>query len=108
MKTKEKRFTVTADFYLYAHSVNDAIFKAIIWRNTMRKMHDNQAGIISLHETPFASMINNEIDIKQYENYHVYCEYCEKFYYESDLLDYNGQHTVCPECEQHENLKELF
>ena len=52
----EKRYTVTADFYLYAESDEEAKEKASNWAYWQRKEHDNQANVLEIHETPFASL----------------------------------------------------
>ena len=53
---KAKRYTVTADFYIYADDDADAKQQALDWVREFKAKEDNQALVLSIHETPFASI----------------------------------------------------
>lgn len=57
-----ERYTITADFYIYATSEKDAIKQAKEWEKNMNDLHDNQAKVLTLYETPFASMVARKIE----------------------------------------------
>lgn len=59
-----KRFTITADFYILAENDENAIKQANEWMQNMRDLHDNQAQVLSIHETPFATMLVRRIEFK--------------------------------------------
>jgi len=54
--TKEIRYAVTVDFYIYAEDDADAKQQAKITAYNMDKDTDNKASVVSIHEAPFATM----------------------------------------------------
>lgn len=50
------RYTVTMDFYIQAENEKEAIKIAQELAEKQRKELDNQAQILFIHETPFASL----------------------------------------------------
>jgi len=59
--TKEKRYTVTLDAYLWARNDREAMVKAAKIAEFLQKLDDNQAKVLELHETPFTSMTAREV-----------------------------------------------
>jgi hypothetical protein len=53
--SKEKRYTVTLDMYIHARNDREAMVKAALLAEELRNKEDNQAQVLSLDETPFAS-----------------------------------------------------
>lgn len=51
-----KRYTVTIDLYVHAEDDIDAQSEAMLLVAEMRAKFDNDADILSIHETPFGSM----------------------------------------------------
>lgn len=58
---KEKRYTITLDFYIHARTDRQAMVKAALIAEEMRTKEDNQAQVLSLSETPFASMYSRTV-----------------------------------------------
>ena len=54
--TKQKRYIVTADFYIEARNDNEAKVKVAQWAEEFRQELNNQAAILELHEAPFGSL----------------------------------------------------
>lgn len=54
--SKETRYTVTLDSYLYARNDREAMVKAAKVAEFLRTLDDNQAQVLELHKTPFASL----------------------------------------------------
>lgn len=52
---KEKRYTVKLDAYLHARNDREAMVKAAKVAEFLQTLDDNQAQVLSLEETPFAS-----------------------------------------------------
>lgn len=66
---KDKRYTVTVDFYEYAKDDEEVKRKAQEFVGDLRNRLDNQAQVLSISETPFASMSSRELtDVPKYEN----------------------------------------
>jgi hypothetical protein len=51
----KKRYSVTLDAYIYARNDQEAMVKAAKLVDSLQCKHDNQAQVIKLEETPFAS-----------------------------------------------------
>lgn len=58
---KKKRYTVVMDLYIYANDDQHAIQIAEEIAQKERDQWDNQARVMSVHSTPFASTSNNQI-----------------------------------------------
>lgn len=61
MGNKKIRYTVTMDMYIYAHNDDDAIRIAKEIAEKERDQWDNQAQVLSVHETPFGMAKAKEI-----------------------------------------------
>lgn len=59
-----KRYSLTIDLYMFAESDEEAIAKSNELVRKQQQKHDNQASIIELHETPFASLAARKVDIR--------------------------------------------
>lgn len=53
--SKRRRYTVKLDAYLYARNDREAEVKAAKVAEFLRTLEDNQAEVLELSETPFAS-----------------------------------------------------
>lgn len=58
---KKMRYTVKADFYIYAENDRKAEEKAQKWARNFRNEHDNRAEVLEIHRTPFASFSSEKI-----------------------------------------------
>jgi hypothetical protein len=58
---KEKRYTLTLDMYVYARNDREAMVKAAKMAEELRNKEDNQAQVLTLDETPFASYTIREV-----------------------------------------------
>ncbi len=58
---KEKRYTVTLDAYIYARNDREAMVKAAQLAEKIRNEEGNEAQVLELHSTPFASFISKLI-----------------------------------------------
>jgi hypothetical protein len=53
--SNKKRYTVTFDAYLWARNDREAMVKAAKVAEFLQTLEDNQARVLKLEETPFAS-----------------------------------------------------
>ena len=54
--SKDKRYTITLDAYLYARNDREAMVKAVQFVESLNEAEDNQAKVLELSETPFATL----------------------------------------------------
>jgi len=59
-----KRYTATIDMYIFAENDTEAKKKANRVADRLRMEQDNQAKLLTLHETPFATLIARKIELK--------------------------------------------
>ncbi len=59
--SKYKRYTVKLDAYLYARNDREAMVKAAKVAEFLQTLEDNQAQVLELNETPFASFSSREV-----------------------------------------------
>jgi len=59
--SKQKRYTVKLDAYLYARNDREAMVKAAKLADFLQTLEDNQAQVLELHETPFGSFNSREV-----------------------------------------------
>lgn len=59
------RYTYTMDAYLWAENEEEAIKRANKIIATERKEHDNQANLLELYETPFATLTARKINLNK-------------------------------------------
>ena len=59
--SKQKRYTVKLDAYLYARNDREAMVKAAKLAVFLQTLEDNHAQVLELHETPFASCNSREV-----------------------------------------------
>ncbi|BBI90568.1 hypothetical protein HYO65_gp176 [Tenacibaculum phage PTm1] len=59
--TKQKRYTVELDAYLYARNDREAMVKSAKIAEFLRTLDDNQANVTKLTETPFGSCDSREV-----------------------------------------------
>jgi hypothetical protein len=60
-----KRYTATIDMYIFAENDTEAKKKANRVADRLRMEQDNQAKLLTLYETPFASVESREIPLKR-------------------------------------------
>ena len=68
---KDKRYTVNLDAYLYAANDREAMAKAAKMAEFLHTLGDNQAQVLELNETPFASLSVRNVHnggLKLFEN----------------------------------------
>lgn len=58
---KYKRYTVNLEAYLFARNDREAMVKAAKAADFLKTLEDNQAKVIRLTETPFASFDSREV-----------------------------------------------
>jgi len=58
MKSQPQRYTVTLDAYILARTDREALVKAALMVEEMRKKEDNQTQVISVESTPFGSVVS--------------------------------------------------
>ncbi|MEM7485839.1 MAG: hypothetical protein AAF348_11585 [Bacteroidota bacterium] len=61
--SKTKRYAVMADFYVYAENDDDARQQTMKWRQSFDAEQDNQARVLSIHETPFAKLESRKVEL---------------------------------------------
>jgi hypothetical protein len=59
--SKEKRYTVTLDLYIHARNDREAMVKAAQLAEELRNDKGNEAQVLSLDETPFASFESRRV-----------------------------------------------
>jgi len=57
------RYTITLDFYAWADSDEEIKKQANDLVKAMREKEDNQANVLEIHETPFASLSVRKLNI---------------------------------------------
>lgn len=54
--SKEKRYTVTLDVYVYAENDEGAKKEAEFYKEHLRLVEDNNADVVSIHETHYGTI----------------------------------------------------
>ena len=54
--TKEIRYAVTIDLYIYTDTDEEAKVQAQNIVDNLQQISDNKASVVSIHEAPFATM----------------------------------------------------
>ena len=76
--SKAKRYSITLDLYIHARNDREAMVKAAKLAETLQSYDDNnQAKVLSLDETPFASLVSRNIhtgSLTLFENKLIECQ----------------------------------
>lgn len=59
--SKEKRYSVTIDLYVHARNDREALVKAAQISEQLRNQDENQAQVLTVDETPFASLDSRRV-----------------------------------------------
>ena len=59
--SEKKRYSVTLDLYIHAENDRDSMVKAAKLAKKLRKKEDNEAQVVSVDYTPFASLHSRRV-----------------------------------------------